>query len=340
MEAKLNRRDFLGRTAGAAAGVAVMGASGSAWAGGSVAPQVRQPAVAGIGLQMYTIGDQTREDMIGAIERVSTIGYKVLEFAGYGSATPAQIRAALDRLGMTSPSTHTSLALLRNEFEAQASAAETIGHKYITVPSLGGAVPTTADGWKAVADEFNEMGTRLKARGIGLAFHSHRDEFLVVGDGKKGMDLFIAGTDPGLVTFEIDLGWATVAGENPVDWFGRYPGRVRMWHVKDILALTAAQERQVETFQRLAAPPAPAAEGGRRGGGPGGAGRGAGAPPAVTGGPVPIGAGEIDYKPIFAEWRVSGLEYFFVEQDGAANWPGGSLVAVATSYRNLVNLLT
>jgi hypothetical protein len=34
------------------------------------------------------------------------------------------------------------------------------------------------------------------------------------------------------------------------------------------------------------------------------------------------------------------MEYFFVEQDGAANWPGGSLVAIATSYRNLANLLS
>jgi hypothetical protein len=48
----------------------------------------------------------------------------------------------------------------------------------------------------------------------------------------------------------------------------------------------------------------------------------------------------VDFKPIFAQWKTSGLEYFFVEQDGAANWPGGSLVAITTSYRNLTNLLS
>ena len=61
---------------------------------------------------------------------------------------------------------------------------------------------------------------------------------------------------------------------------------------------------------------------------------------AVTGGPVPVGAGEIDFKPMFAEWKVSGLEYFFVEQDSGPTWPGGPLAAITTSYRNLVNLLT
>jgi sugar phosphate isomerase/epimerase len=202
-------------------------------------------------------------------------------------------------------------------------------------------MPTDLAGWRKMADEFNSMAAKLATRKIGLAFHSHRDEFMDVGvdGGRKGMDIFIAQTDPKLVTFEIDLGWSWVAGENPVTWFRRYPGRVKMWHVKDILALKGAQDRQMELFTTLVArgqgaapaPPAPAA---------------APAPaatpptPAVTGGPVPIGAGEIDFKPIFAEWKVSGLEYFFVEQDSGPTWPGGPLAAITTSYRNLVNILT
>ena len=165
-----------------------------------------------------------------------------------------------------------------------------------------------------------------------------------VGGGKKGMDIFIGETDPKLVTFEIDLGWSWVANQNPVDWMKRYPGRVKMWHVKDILALKAAQDRQMEVFKNPppAAPPvvqatqvtpqgvasAPATPPATP------------PPPAVTGGPVPVGAGEIDFKPIFAEWKVSGLEYFFVEQDSGPTWPGGPLAAIATSYRNLVNLMT
>jgi hypothetical protein len=59
-----------------------------------------------------------------------------------------------------------------------------------------------------------------------------------------------------------------------------------------------------------------------------------------AGSPVPVGAGDIDYKPIIAQWKLSGLEHFFVEQDGATNWPGGPFSAIATSHRNLVNILT
>ena len=341
----MNRRDFLGHTGGAAA-------VGTLWPAFSPAvtaqgPGPRQPTVANIGLQLYTVSSLVGQDIVQALESVAKVGYKVVEFAGYGKRPHAETRAALDRLGMTAPSTHISLQTLRSDLEAQIGIAEAIGHRYITVPSLGGSIPENADGWKKLADEFNQIGTRLQARKLGLAFHSHREEFVDVGGGKKGMDIFIGETDPKLVTFEIDLGWAWVASQNPVDWMKRYPGRVKMWHVKDILALKAAQDRQMELFKNPPPPPPPvvqatqvAPQGAAAGGGaPAGGGRGA-QTPAVTGGPVPIGAGEIDFKPIFAEWKVSGLEYLFVEQDGAANWPGGPVAAITTSYRNLVNLLT
>ncbi len=255
MSTHLNRRDFLGHAAGAAA----VGALGSAFAPtlSAQGPGPRQPNVAGIGLQLYTVRSLVDQDIVQTLESVAKVGYKVVEFAGYGKRTHAEIRSALDRLGMTAPSAHISLNVLRKELDAQVTIAQTIGHRYITVPSLGGDMPVTADGWKKMAAEFNQIGTKLQAKKIGLAFHSHRDEFMDVGGGKKGMDIFIGETDPKLVTFEIDLGWSWVANQNPVDWMKRYPGRVKMWHVKDILALKAAQDRQMEVFKNPppAAPP-------------------------------------------------------------------------------------
>lgn len=352
MQTHVDRRGFLGQAAAVAAGVAAAAGAAPAWTEAVEAAPV-QPSVGRIGLQLYTIGDLVNANIDRALESVAAVGYRFVEFAGYGGRAPEQIRATLDRLKLTSPSSHISWASMKNDFDTQAHIAEVVGHQYITIPSLGNEMPTTADGWKKIADEFNAMGTKLRAKKIGLAFHSHRDEYADMGGGRKGMDIFIAGTDPNLVTFEIDLGWARVAGENPLDWFSRYAGRVKMWHVKDILALKAAQEAQQQRFKTLTAPavpapaPAPIAAPGAGTATPSGTpaaaappAGGRGSAPAVTGGPVPIGAGEIDYKPIFAQWKTSGLEYFFVEQDGAANWPGGSLVAITTSYRNLVNLLS
>jgi sugar phosphate isomerase/epimerase len=358
MQTNYNRRDFLGRAVGVGGAVIAAGRATPAFAAISASSEVvaapTQPSVAGIGVQLYSVGDQIRVDVDRTLEAVAKIGYKVVEFAGYGTEKPEQIRATMDRLKMTSPSTHIGLPALRTDFDGQVHIAQTLGHKYITIPSLGQDNPAnTVDGWKRVADEFNSMGAKLKAKGIGLGFHSHSGEYADVGGGKKGMDVFISNTDPSLVTFEMDLGWARVASQDPVEWFRRYPGRFKMWHVKDMLDLPKMQATQLEAFRnppppRQAPPPAPAGgqgaaggQGGPGAGGQGGAGGQAARPaPAVTSGPVPVGAGNIDYKPIFAQWKLAGVEYFFVEQDGANNWPGGSLSAIATSYRNLVNLLT
>ena len=294
-------------------------------AGSSMTSSPMPLTVDQIGLQLYTVGDQLRQDFAGTIERVAAIGYKTVEFAGYFNSPPEEVRALLDRLGLKSPSTHIAMELLRRDLSGQIHIAQVIGHEYITIPSLGRAETpmNSADSWKRVAAECNEMGAKVKAAGLKLAFHSHTGEFVDVGGGKTGMDVFVTETDPSVFNFEMDLGWARVASQDPVAWFKRYPGRFRMWHIKDFENLAAAQARQGEAFRN------PTVRDGARGGGRTQAGR-----------PAPIGAGDIDFKPILAAWRESGLEHFFIEQDGAAQWPGGSLAAITTSYSAMRKLLS
>lgn len=33
---------------------------------------------------------------------------------------------------------------------------------------------------------------------------------------------------------DLDLGWATLAGQDPVELFRKYSGRFPLWHVKDM----------------------------------------------------------------------------------------------------------
>jgi sugar phosphate isomerase/epimerase len=64
---------------------------------------------------------------------------------------------------------------------------------------------------------------------------------------------------------------------------------------------------------------------------------------SVTGtqkGMTPVGKGTMDFKAIFARARESGMKYFFVEHDSAAQYPGGSLASVQASYDYLRQLLT
>jgi len=55
---------------------------------------------------------------------------------------------------------------------------------------------------------------------------------------------------------------------------------------------------------------------------------------------VPVGEGELDFAAIFAQVGQAGTEHFFVEHDNAAEYPGGSIASITTSYRNLRGLLS
>src|SRR5881296_4662545 len=62
-----------------------------------------------IGLQLYTVRDEMKKDVEGTIAKVAAIGYNEVEFAGYFGKAPTEVRAILDRHGLSSPSVHTGL---------------------------------------------------------------------------------------------------------------------------------------------------------------------------------------------------------------------------------------
>jgi len=59
-----------------------------------------------VGMQLYTVRDAMKTDFNGTIAKVAGIGYKELEFAGYFGHAPKDIRALLDKNGLTAPSCH------------------------------------------------------------------------------------------------------------------------------------------------------------------------------------------------------------------------------------------
>ena len=322
-----DRRSFLGSIAASAAALAVAGCASSSAAGtAGTAPSTgtasRLPSGLAdrIGVQLYSVRDRLEKDFVGTLEGIAKIGYKEVEFAGYYNQSPDAVRTLLDRLGLRAPSSHVMLDAIAKDLAGQVKIAKTIGHEYLTVPALmqplmGKVQP---DFWGRTAAEFNRVARALKDEGIGFAYHNHSFEFEKLPDGRTGYDVLIAETDPALVKFELDLLWATVAGQDPVAMFQRQPGRYVMWHVKDVRgvaeATRAATATEGSTMQRLQ---------------------------AVGTRLSAVGTGDIDFRRIFAAAAAaaSGMRHFFVENDSAPQTPS-SLADVETSYRNLRQLLT
>jgi sugar phosphate isomerase/epimerase len=74
----------------------------------------------------------------------------------------------------------------------------------------------------------------VKAAGMTFGVHNHTPEF-ATEDGVLVYDELLKRTDPKLVIFEMDCGWVTAAGRNPVDYLSKYPHRFPLMHVKDMV---------------------------------------------------------------------------------------------------------
>ena len=232
----LNRRTFLMQLAAIGAGSSLM--TGCA----RLLSARTAPAGANlIGLQLYTVRDLLEKDFDGTMERVAEIGYTNMEFAGYYNRTPEQVRALLDRLKMTSKSTHIGAQQMRQDAAAQIRSAQIIGQEYITIPSYNFPRDGGIDAWKKGAAEFNQWGAMCKNAGLKLGYHNHSAEFAKVEGGPTGLDVLLRETDPSLVDFEMDLYWTVFADQDPLAWFARYPGRFAMWHTKDLQVAAGAK---------------------------------------------------------------------------------------------------
>jgi len=257
-----------------------------------------------IGIQLYTLSDMLAANLDGAVSAVARIGYDTVEIPSYMGKTPAQLRALFDTHGVKCTAAHIGMNLgtaeapgLRGDLGKLAADMHVLGATHIYAPSM--AIPTDigitananegygfivrvseamgVDRWKRLADELSEIGRKLKAGGIGFGYHNHNFEFAKAGDS-TGYDILVAQSDPASVSFELDIGWAAAAGQDPIALFSKYSGRFTGMHIKDIKASTVPNI-------------------------------------ALKMDPTEVGSGRLDWKTILPAAHKAGVRNYFLEQE-------------------------
>jgi sugar phosphate isomerase/epimerase len=226
----IDRRRFL--RAGTAA-VGMLAASGFPGGQGRAEPAGRLDR---IGLQLYTVRQDFGRDVDATLAAVAGVGYAEVElFSPYApqSWTPRALRNALDRAGLSAPSTHIGGKFLRGDWGKHLEAALVLGCRYIVCGSPEREGLHTLRDWHELAGQLNRAGEAARKAGLRFGYHNHDFEFVPV-EGQVPYDLLVAETDPMLMQLELDLYWITKAGGDPFTCLERWPDRFFALHVKDM----------------------------------------------------------------------------------------------------------
>ncbi len=180
------------------------------------------------GIQLYSIRDLTEKGkMDEALRKVSELGYKYVEFAGFFGIPAEEIKAMLDKYGLKVSGTHTGWKEIAYHFEETVAYHKAIGNTSIIIPGGDFSDQTKLD---ALVNMINEFQPKLATEGIRLGYHNHHREFLPNKDGSNIEDQLIYRTN---VDLEIDTYWAFVGRTNPVAVLERLKDRVKVIHIKD-----------------------------------------------------------------------------------------------------------
>lgn len=206
-----------------------------------------------MGLQLYSIREligspeqyaANHEEVFAALKQM---GYTSVEAASYGDGlfygvTPEQYKADVEAAGLKPLSSHATRNLTPEETAAhdfsaalewwkQAIAAhKAAGMEYIVTP--WSEVPATLAELQTRCDFYNEVGKLCNEAGLKYGYHSHSHEFTEV-EGVKMLDYMIEHTDADKMFFQLDVYWAVIGRQSPVEYFEKYPGRFTMLHIKD-----------------------------------------------------------------------------------------------------------
>lgn len=288
----MNRRDFL-RTA-------TLGATAAAMSTQLPGSLFANPYGKPIGLQLYTLRDQLEKDVAGTLQQVAKIGYKDVEIYSLYGKSPAEFGKILSDNGINASSGHYLLKDVETNWDKHIANAKTLNLKYMVNAILQPEEHKSFDDYKRLVDVFNKAGEATQKAGIQFCYHNHNFEFTKYGD-TTAYDYLLKTLNPKLVKFEMDCFWVTHAGQDPVAYFKKYPGRFPLLHIKD-----------------MKDKPAPTQE-----------------LDAKLGLFAPVGQGTIDWKRIFAAARQGGMQHYYVEQDYCEQPP---LESIKLSYDYLTKL--
>lgn len=229
----ISRRDFL------AAPFAVVSAAALLQA----APKLTGVKI-GCQTNAWRIDPNNFDSLLAVLAKLKELGYEGYE-TGFRNVqgqfgNPAAARKQLEQFGLKFLGCHIFLDKYDDKtqtvpmelIQKVADGSALLGAERVIV-SGGGLIKAgkvSPDVLKRKADGLNAAGKYCQSKGIKLAYHNHGPEFEKVGLEIEGLYQM---TDPKLVDFLTDCGWALRGGANVPEFFTKHHKRIIGLHLRD-----------------------------------------------------------------------------------------------------------
>jgi sugar phosphate isomerase/epimerase len=234
------------------------------------------------GLQLYSLRALfSAKGVQAGLDQAKDFGFKTVELAGTYNLKPAEFLPLLEERGLKPVSCHFAWDRWKSDPEGVAAEAKALG-----LEQAGCAWATHKDPFdeaqaREVIEVFNRAGAATKKAGIRFFYHLHGFEFVKHGDGTLA-DLLITGSDPDLVSFQMDVLWVYFPGQDPASWLLKYPGRWTSMHLKDLRKGVERGPLTGKTDVRN---------------------------------DVALGTGQVDWPSVLAAAKKAGVKYYFIEDE-------------------------
>ncbi len=211
-----------------------------------------------LGIQLYSIRDDMKNNPLGSLKQLAAMGYKNVEHANYVDGkfyghSASEFKKVLDDLGLKMPSGHTVMSAkdwdenkkdFTDKWKQTVEDAATAGQQYVVSPWLDESLRKNYDDLVRFLQLFNRCGELCKKSGMKFGYHNHSFEFSNSLNNQLVYDIILANTDPSLVAHQLDIGNMYGAGGRAEQIIKKHPGRFELMHVKD--EIKAANKGEME----------------------------------------------------------------------------------------------
>ena len=199
-----------------------------------------------IGLQIYTLRDQARGDLLATIRKVAEAGYEGIEFdqglrERIGSA---ELKTHMQQVDIRVIGLTLTLPELGAPLDPMIEYALQTEAEWLVIPWITPDLWVSTDGIETVGQMLNKAGERIAKFGLRFTYHTHGYEFRML-QGRMAIEYLFEILDPKFVELQVDTFWVASAGVDCAAFIETYLDWIGSFHIKDAYSFKPAVDTEV-----------------------------------------------------------------------------------------------